>query len=753
MAVMKPVVHVSRILRKLDMKFRATKKNSFLSATSLIGFPSQTDSPRMIMDYHAKSQMVTMIDSQKPFVNTNFEDLLGDNSGFRKTVVGNHRIVAKVKKFDKLDTPVQPYVLFVQNIDTGVYDVWFRNDVENLSEKYGFQYVNDVIDSLEEGDVVEDGTVLYHPTSYDEYDNYGYGQNTLFMYLSSPDTMEDSISITESFAKKFSNYEVEPVKVSINDNNALINIYGDNEHYQAFPNVGEMTKKRTVCVRRTINRNQLYFDFKSSNMRKVLGGDRTFTSEGMVVDIEIYCNKKREEIPNTKYNQQLLEYIDMLERYRSKVFNIANKLMREGKTTLALRDLRHRMETLIDENYVLKDESNRPFSNMKVEFLIKRQVGVFRGQKITGRHGNKGVISRIIPDSEAYHLRTGEIIPVVLNPLGVPNRLNIFQLFEQAITFRARRVTERIRETPNLKDKAKLLFSFIRVFNEKEADAVEKTYKELPSTAERKKFMDDVETKGIFITIDPFWRDVPLYDRVVKCDEMFPWIEHYDLWFYNKQSKRWVQMMTKQPIGYMYLIKMKQSSIRGMSARGTGPINMRGVPDKSSDAKKHIAPYANGAVRLGVQELSNYTISAPPELIAGLSLMYRSSPVARRELGKLQERSPLGLVEHFTIKESMSNRNVETLNCKLLAMGLELADEEDVLDLSDTPGIKSHIYKNQRYFCTTNEMRRIVARDIVENEVNGGGRMTVIASDATKEEFIDHMTYVISMDVEDFLEM
>ena len=78
-----------------------------------------------------------------------------------------------------------------------------------------------------------------------------------------------------------------------------------------------------------------------------------------------------------------------------------------------------------------------------MSLTIKRTVGLFRGQKVTGRYGNKGVCGLVMPDHLMPHLETGEIVHIVFNTLGVYNRLNIFQLFEQSINFVTNRVVEK----------------------------------------------------------------------------------------------------------------------------------------------------------------------------------------------------------------------------------------------------------------------------------------------------------------------
>src|SRR6185369_3981318 len=65
---------------------------------------------------------------------------------------------------------------------------------------------------------------------------------------------------------------------------------------------------------------------------------------------------------------------------------------------------------------------------VKVYIAIKRKLQV--GDKMAGRHGNKGVISRILPEEDMPYLADGSPVDVVLNPLGVPSRMNVGQILE-----------------------------------------------------------------------------------------------------------------------------------------------------------------------------------------------------------------------------------------------------------------------------------------------------------------------------------
>ena len=65
---------------------------------------------------------------------------------------------------------------------------------------------------------------------------------------------------------------------------------------------------------------------------------------------------------------------------------------------------------------------------VKVYIAMKRKLSV--GDKMAGRHGNKGVIARILPEEDMPYLPDGTPVEIVLNPLGVPSRMNVGQILE-----------------------------------------------------------------------------------------------------------------------------------------------------------------------------------------------------------------------------------------------------------------------------------------------------------------------------------
>ena len=78
-----------------------------------------------------------------------------------------------------------------------------------------------------------------------------------------------------------------------------------------------------------------------------------------------------------------------------------------------------------------------PGVNELVRIYVAQKRKVQQGDKLSGRHGNKGVISRVLPVEDMPYLADGTPIDVILNPLGVPSRMNVGQLLENHLGWAA----------------------------------------------------------------------------------------------------------------------------------------------------------------------------------------------------------------------------------------------------------------------------------------------------------------------------
>ncbi|HPP87825.1 MAG TPA: DNA-directed RNA polymerase subunit beta, partial [bacterium] len=110
--------------------------------------------------------------------------------------------------------------------------------------------------------------------------------------------------------------------------------------------------------------------------------------------------------------------------------------------------LKHGNEGIVIDVKIYSRE-NRDELPAGVEKLVKVYIATKRkmkeGDKVAGRHGNKGVISRVLPVEDMPYLENGQPVDIVLNPLGVPSRMNIGQIFETHLGWVAEKMNVKFR--------------------------------------------------------------------------------------------------------------------------------------------------------------------------------------------------------------------------------------------------------------------------------------------------------------------
>jgi len=89
-----------------------------------------------------------------------------------------------------------------------------------------------------------------------------------------------------------------------------------------------------------------------------------------------------------------------------------------------------------------------PGANMVVRVYVAQRRKIQVGDKMAGRHGNKGIISRILPREDMPYLPDGTPVDIVLNPLGVPSRMNVGQVFELLMGWAASNLNCRVKVVP-----------------------------------------------------------------------------------------------------------------------------------------------------------------------------------------------------------------------------------------------------------------------------------------------------------------
>jgi DNA-directed RNA polymerase subunit beta len=164
--------------------------------------------------------------------------------------------------------------------------------------------------------------------------------------------------------------------------------------------------------------------------------------EGQTVSLALKSGTVEEGIPSgTKLTGAMLREMK-LSSLDLKTFRVEDKKMNERIRTII--DLANEEKAKLEEkaeeriDRVLQPDELPPgvIQLVKVYMAEKRKVSV--GDKMAGRHGNKGIVARIVPEEDMPFLPDGRPVDIVLNPLGVPSRMNVGQILETHLGWAAR---------------------------------------------------------------------------------------------------------------------------------------------------------------------------------------------------------------------------------------------------------------------------------------------------------------------------
>jgi DNA-directed RNA polymerase beta subunit len=168
------------------------------------------------------------------------------------------------------------------------------------------------------------------------------------------------------------------------------------------------------------------------------------------------------------------------------------------------------------------------------------------------RYGNKSVVSEVIDDDKMPHTKDGRVLDVLVNLLAITNRTTAEVIIELFVTGAAYQTQLQMRNMKTLKEREKLLFDFIKTFNEGQAASFYSGYKKL-DTAGKKAYIDDAMYGTILIHQPPIGETTPMFYRCMYALEKFPYLKEDDLYI-NKWGRE-IKVLNKTWVGTMYCVK------------------------------------------------------------------------------------------------------------------------------------------------------------------------------------------------------
>lgn len=365
-----------RMIAKKEVDYIDIATNqAFSVATSMIPFINHDDANRALMGSNMLKQATPCIVQEAPLVGTGIEEMSARDTGRMLTAdeageiveADSRHIVLKNKEGKKKE-----YTLTT---------LQRTNDFSAFSHRT----------SVSVGDKVKRGDVLANTSSTDE-GQMALGQNMLVAFMSwSGANYEDAIIISERVVKdsKFSTIHLDELEVSVRDTKL-----GPEVTTPDIPNVSELKL-------------------------------RNLDEEGI---IRVGAEVRPGDILVGKVTPKGETQLTPEERLLRSIF---------GEKAKDVKDTSLRLEAgkrgrVIGVKIFTRENGDQLESGVikRIHITVAQVRNVSVGDKLAGRHGNKGVISRILPEEDMPYTEDGKPVDVILTPLGVPSRMNLGQILE-----------------------------------------------------------------------------------------------------------------------------------------------------------------------------------------------------------------------------------------------------------------------------------------------------------------------------------
>ena len=588
---------------------------------SLIPFLEHDDANRALMGANMQRQAVPTLRADKPLVGTGMERAVAVDSG-----------VTAVAKRGGVVQYVDASRIVIKVNEDEMYPGEAGIDIYNLT-KYTRSNQNTCINQMpcvSLGEPVERGDVLADGPSTD-LGELALGQNMRVAFMPwNGYNFEDSILVSERVVQedRFTTIHIQELACVSRDTKL-----GPEEITADIPNVGEAALSKLdesgivyigaevtggdILVGKVTPKGETQLTPEEKLLRAIFGEKASDVKDsslrvpngvsGTVIDVQVFTrdgvekDKRALEIEEMQLKQakkDLSEELQILEAglfSRIRAVLVAggveaeklDKLPRDRWLELGLTDeeKQNQLEQLAEQYDELKHEFEKKLEAkrrkitqgddlapgvlkiVKVYLAVKRRIQP--GDKMAGRHGNKGVISKINPIEDMPYDENGTPVDIVLNPLGVPSRMNIGQILETHLGMAAKGIGDKINAMLKQQQEVAKLREFIQRAYDLGADVRQKVDLSTFSDEEVMRLAENLR-KGMPIA-------TPVFDGAKEAEikELLKLgdlptsgqIRLYD----GRTGEQFERPVT---VGYMYMLKLNHLVDDKMHARSTGSYSL-----------------------------------------------------------------------------------------------------------------------------------------------------------------------------------
>ncbi len=292
---------------------------------------------------------------------------------------------------------------------------------------------------------------------------------------------------------------------------------------------------------------------------------------------------------------------------------------------------------------------------VKVYIAIKRKLSV--GDKMAGRHGNKGVLSRILPEEDMPYMEDGTPVEIVLNPLGVPSRMNVGQILETHLGLASRFLGEQIQTAIDKMTEPKKL---------------RKQIKDLYGNKELNSFIDELSDEDVHSLARRLSHGIPMASPVFEGvheeqikEELVRAGMPLDGQMTLHDGRTGEAFKEKVTVGIMYMLKLHHLVDDKIHARSIGPYSL--VTQQPLGGKAQFGGQRLGEMEVWAMEAYGAAhalqefLTVKSDDVAGRTRIYEAIVKGKHTL-------EAGLPESF---------NVLIKELQALCLDVELLEEED----------------------------------------------------------------------------
>ncbi len=518
----------------------SNEKHIISIPVTMVPFLEKDDPTRLQMSSSQMRQSIMLQDPEKALIQSGCEYLYTNKTQFIKR--------AKKDGFISYISPDDKFIIVVYNdkdcdiIDTQDRRIYVEHmDIMKILVKEG--------DKVKKDDIIAESNFCING-------DISFGRNLLTGILPYHGfDYEDAIVISDKLNREeiFKSWHFIDLSFEINDDKILLSL--NEKQYQPLPIIKQHFKPNIpYAIIKNIPKQQsdynIVFD-ENDNL--------SFNKLFIITDSNIYVNS---------YNQQLPQYTNFIQQKmtnqyeeQEKIKKIIKEYTGNDNSEYARRNLNKFLPPDdIKRKYEVKGE---PINGLYVELfgVFYREIEV--GDKIANRHGNKGVISSIVPEDKMPLLDNGKRLDIIINPLSVPSRMNMGQIFELHLSMSLidlkNKIKQMLNENKNQNEIKEYLLNYINIIDCTDGWYYKEFNKQLNDIVIDNEFIDNLTL------IQPPFESISynkLYDALQYTQTKYK----YELFEPILNQK----LLNDIAVGYMYFFRMVHIAEERLAARSIG---------------------------------------------------------------------------------------------------------------------------------------------------------------------------------------